>query len=229
MSVWSVTLASITQTFFANCSLSRKVLHWRPKMADCDGALRLRFKFRTRRPCDSPISSGDYKRILPARRMKGLESVPDPRSAEELWPDPQPRGKTRRERTAGTRGTGECCLFIAGQPPVAALNSRAKSVGLDVFEDLNAVRVVEYFGQYLQRSEMRISRAEAEQRMFAKLNNPGFLADVRPLLAATEAAQLTDGAMKAAFVKVFSRFVTLLPGDQWARSEEMRERFEIVL
>jgi len=100
---------------------------------------------------------------------------------------------------------------------------------LDVFEGLNAVRVVEYFGRYLQRSEMRISRAEAEQRMFAKLNNPGFLADLRPLLAATQAAQLTDGAMKTAFVKVFSRFVILLPGDQWARSEEMKERFEIVL
>jgi hypothetical protein len=79
---------------------------------------------------------------------------------------------------------------------------------------------------------MRISRAEAEQRMFAKLNNPGFLADLRPLLAATQAAQLTDGAMKAAFVafvKVFSRFIILLPGDQWARSEEMKERLEIVL
>ena len=100
---------------------------------------------------------------------------------------------------------------------------------LDVFEGLNALRVVEYFGRYLQRSEMRISRAEAEQRMFAKLNNPGFLADLRPLLAATEAAKLTDGAMKAAFVKVFSRFVILLPGDPWARSEEMKERFEIVL
>jgi predicted nucleotidyltransferase component of viral defense system len=73
---------------------------------------------------------------------------------------------------------------------------------LDVFEGLNAARVAEYFGRYLQRSEMRISRAEAEQRMFAKLNNPGYLADLRPLLAATEAAQLTDGAMKAAFVKV---------------------------
>jgi predicted nucleotidyltransferase component of viral defense system len=100
---------------------------------------------------------------------------------------------------------------------------------LDVFEGLNAVRVVEYFGRYLQRSEMRISRAEAEQRMFTKLNKPGFLADLRPLIAATQAAQLIDGAMKAAFVKVFSRFVILLPGDQWARSEEMKERFEIVL
>jgi predicted nucleotidyltransferase component of viral defense system len=100
---------------------------------------------------------------------------------------------------------------------------------LDVFEGLKAARVAEYCGRYLQRSEMRISRAEGEQRMFAKLNNPGFLADLRPLLAATEAAQLTDGAMKAAFVKVFSRFVILLPGDPWARSEEMKERFEIVL
>jgi predicted nucleotidyltransferase component of viral defense system len=45
----------------------------------------------------------------------------------------------------------------------------------DVFEGLNAVRVVECFGRYLQRSEMRISRAEAEQRMFAKLNTPASL------------------------------------------------------
>ena len=100
---------------------------------------------------------------------------------------------------------------------------------LDVCEGLNAARVVEYFGRYLQRSEMRISRAEAEQRMFAKLNNPGFLADMRPLLAANEAERLTDDAMKAAFVKVFSRFVVLIPGDPWARSEEMKERFGIVL
>ena len=38
-------------------------------------------------------------------------------------------------------------------------------------------------GEYLERSKIRISRAEAEQRMFAKLNNPGFLTDMRPLLA----------------------------------------------
>lgn len=101
--------------------------------------------------------------------------------------------------------------------------------GLDVFDGLNAARVVDCFGRYLQRSEMRISRAEAEQRMFAKLNNPGFLADMRPLLAAAEAERLTDDAMKAAFAKVFSRFVTLIPGDPWARSEEMKERFEVVL
>jgi predicted nucleotidyltransferase component of viral defense system len=53
--------------------------------------------------------------------------------------------------------------------------------GLDVFDGLNAGRVVSCFGQYLEASGIRISRAEAEHRMFAKLNNPGFLADMRPL------------------------------------------------
>ena len=35
--------------------------------------------------------------------------------------------------------------------------------------------------------------------------------------------------MKAAFAKVFYRYVVLIPGDPWARSEEMKERFGIVL
>jgi predicted nucleotidyltransferase component of viral defense system len=97
--------------------------------------------------------------------------------------------------------------------------------GLEVFEGLNAARVVEYFGQYLQKSEIVISRAEAERRMFAKLSNPGFLTDLRPLLAPEEAARLTDNSVKEAFAKVFSRFITLIPGNPWARSDEMKERF----
>ena len=63
--------------------------------------------------------------------------------------------------------------------------------------------------------------------MFAKLNNPGFLADLRPLLAAAEAERLTADAIKAAFAKVFTRFVVLLPGDPWAYSDEIKERFGI--
>jgi predicted nucleotidyltransferase component of viral defense system len=100
---------------------------------------------------------------------------------------------------------------------------------LDVFQGLNTARVVECFGRYLQRSEMRISRAEAEQRMFAKLNNPGFLADMRPLLAAAEAERLTDDGMKAAFAKVFTRFIVLIPGDPWVRTDEMKKRFAVVM
>lgn len=100
---------------------------------------------------------------------------------------------------------------------------------LDVFEGLNTGNVVRFFGQYLERSGLRISRAEAEQRMFAKLIDPGFLADMRPLLAAAQAEGLTDETMKAAFSKVFSQFVVLLPGEAWARSEDMKERFQVLL
>lgn len=100
---------------------------------------------------------------------------------------------------------------------------------LDVFERLNASRVVEFFRRYLQRSELTISRAEAEQRMFDKLNNPGFITDLRPLLAASAATRLVDEMMKAAFAKVFSRFVVLIPRDPWLRSDEMTERFGIAV
>jgi hypothetical protein len=99
---------------------------------------------------------------------------------------------------------------------------------LDVFEGLNTGNVVGFFRQYLERSGLRISRAEAERRMFAELNDPGFLAEMRPLLAAAQAEGLTHETMKAGFSKVFSQFVVLLPGEPWARSEDMKERFQVL-
>src|SRR6516162_6989047 len=98
---------------------------------------------------------------------------------------------------------------------------------LEVFGELNTDRVVACMGQYLDRSQVRISRAEAEQRMFAKLANPGFLTDMRPLLAAAEAERLTDAATKAAFTRVFTRFVARLPGDPWVHTDETKERFGV--
>jgi hypothetical protein len=86
---------------------------------------------------------------------------------------------------------------------------------------------VECFGLYLERSGMRIARAEAERRMFAKLANPAFLTDMRPLLPANRAALLTDETAKAAFERVFSTMVALIPGEPWARTPEMCERFGI--
>jgi predicted nucleotidyltransferase component of viral defense system len=101
------------------------------------------------------------------------------------------------------------------------------SHALDVFDDLDKNRIIECFRQYLQKAQTPISRAEAEQRMFVKLNNPRFLTDLRPLLAAEQAAQLTDDSVKQAFVKVFSSLITLIPGESWARTGEMAERFGI--
>lgn len=94
-----------------------------------------------------------------------------------------------------------------------------------VFKDLGAARVVTCFGQYLGASGQAISRAQAEERMFAKLENANFLADVRPLLAADEAEKFDDKAGRAAFQAVFMEFIKRLPGKTWARSAEMAEQF----
>jgi predicted nucleotidyltransferase component of viral defense system len=50
---------------------------------------------------------------------------------------------------------------------------------LDVFVTLNRTRLVECFNLYLERSNVRIARAEAEPRMLAKLRRPRFYASLR--------------------------------------------------
>lgn len=98
---------------------------------------------------------------------------------------------------------------------------------VDVFQGLKADRVVECLGLYLGLVKLTISRAEAEQRMFAKLAAPTFLADMRPLLSADAALRLDDDAIKRTFEKVFASFIQRLPGDPWAKSEEMKQRFNV--
>jgi predicted nucleotidyltransferase component of viral defense system len=96
-----------------------------------------------------------------------------------------------------------------------------------LLKDLNAGRVVTCLHQYLAASGQAISRAQAEQRMFAKLANAGFMADVRPLLAADEAERFDKAAATAAFREVFSAFIKRFPGAAWARTAEMAERLGV--
>jgi len=98
---------------------------------------------------------------------------------------------------------------------------------LDIFSALNIPKVIEYFNLYLEKAEMKISRDEAERRMLSKLQNPGFLSDMRPLLTASKAAQLTENKMKEAFVRVFERFIVPIPGKPWPKTEEMFEYFKL--
>lgn len=100
---------------------------------------------------------------------------------------------------------------------------------IDVFQDLDKAHLVENLGRYLRKSGQSISRAEGERRMFAKLRNPRFLTDVRPLLSAERAAKLTEAAAREAFQKVYSNFVVIIPGEPWAKSGEMMQRFGISL
>jgi predicted nucleotidyltransferase component of viral defense system len=101
------------------------------------------------------------------------------------------------------------------------------SHALATFEALDVRKVVNLFGRYLVAAETAISRAQAEQRMFEKLDDRNFLADVRPLLAADERDSFDDAAARASFIAVFDRIVRLIPGTAWARTDEMRERFGV--
>ena len=98
---------------------------------------------------------------------------------------------------------------------------------LTVFEGLNAARIVECFRLYLEKSEVTISRAEAQQRMFQKLINPAFFTDMRPLLPTDRAKALTDETLKITFARVMRELIDRIPGDEWAKAGEMRGRFGV--
>ena len=98
---------------------------------------------------------------------------------------------------------------------------------LKVFEGLDADRIVEMFGRYLDLSGRAISRAQAQERMFAKLAQPRLLFDTRPLLPAARAEALTDESTAEAFRRVFTTLVDRLPGEPWGRTPAMKERFGI--
>jgi predicted nucleotidyltransferase component of viral defense system len=100
---------------------------------------------------------------------------------------------------------------------------------LEVFEGLDLARVIELFSAYLARTKMRIARAEAEQRMFAKLARPDFMQDTRPLLPPAAAGALTDINAKAAFTAVFRAFIWALPGARWEKSAAMAETLKTPL
>ncbi|MBB4020111.1 putative nucleotidyltransferase component of viral defense system [Chelatococcus caeni] len=99
---------------------------------------------------------------------------------------------------------------------------------LEVFEDLAIDRIVEMFGRYLALAGQAISRAEAQQRMFAKLANPRFLLDMRPLLPAAQVETLTEASTAESFRLVFTALVDRLPGEPWAKTPAMKERFGIL-
>lgn len=94
-----------------------------------------------------------------------------------------------------------------------ALYQRSK--GRDLFDldlalrtlDVDDVRVVQCFVGYLERSGLSVTRADFETNLAAKLEEPSFRDDIRPLL--TDA---TPYDPSAAAVVVQSRLIAKLPG-----------------
>ena len=98
---------------------------------------------------------------------------------------------------------------------------------LKVFEGLDVDRVIAMFGRYLDLSGQTISRAQAHERMFAKLAQPRLLLDIRPLLPAARAEALTEESTAESFRCVFTTLVNRLPGEPWRRTQAMKDRFGI--
>ena len=97
--------------------------------------------------------------------------------------------------------------------------------GLKVFEELGVARIVEMFGSYLEQSGHSISRAQAQERMFGKMAKPRLLLDMRPLLPAPQAEALTEDAVAAAFREVYMGLIDKLPGDSWAKTPAIKEKY----
>jgi predicted nucleotidyltransferase component of viral defense system len=96
------------------------------------------------------------------------------------------------------------------------------SHGLEIFPKLKAERTVEMFVQYMK--DKPVPRWEAEKRMFDKFDKferAGFLADVHPLLTAEERARFDEATGKRAFLRVFNRLITKIPGKEWATTPKL--------
>lgn len=99
--------------------------------------------------------------------------------------------------------------------------------GLEVFNPLDCRRIVALFGHYLADSGMQITRAQAEQRMLAKLAKGNMLLDLRPLLSADSAGRITEDASVNAVKAIFERLIAVMPGEPWSQSPEAKEKLGI--
>lgn len=86
---------------------------------------------------------------------------------------------------------------------------------------VDADRVVECFRRYLDHAGHRVSRAEFEANLAAKLSDPRFLEDVAPLLAPGSPWDIEDAARYAR-----AELLVRLPGDAWRGEAQETEQEE---
>ncbi len=85
------------------------------------------------------------------------------------------------------------------------------SVGMQELS-LSAVKIVEVFEHYLALEGLQITRAEAEQRMFAKLAR-SLTEDITPLLPV--GVKYSDADALAAFESIWMNLITRIKGEPW--------------
>jgi len=76
--------------------------------------------------------------------------------------------------------------------------------------DVDPDRIIAAFSAYMDREGHRVTRAQFEQNMSAKMRDPQFTADIGPLLASGFSWDIDTAA-----ASVSTRLIQLLPGDPW--------------
>ena len=94
---------------------------------------------------------------------------------------------------------------------------------LEVFDELDVGRIIEFFISCTEKSGVSISRAEAERRMFAKTDDPDLLNDIIRMVPESYVQRLTDETLRSAFLKVFHGFIEKIPGNPWKKTEKRME------
>lgn len=76
--------------------------------------------------------------------------------------------------------------------------------------NVNADRIVNAFSEYMTHGGHRVTRAQFEENIYAKLCDPQFTADISPLLASGFKWDIETAA-----ASVLSNLIVQLPGDHW--------------
>ena len=129
-----------------------------------------------------------------------------------------------REMPFGVNGRwfeGDCGIQTYSLDELLGTKLRAlyqRKKGRDLFDlatalergDVEPQRVVDTFSEYVEREGHGVTRAQFEQNLAGKLEDPTFTGDIGPLLAAGFEWDVEEAAPV-----VQSKLIELLPGDPW--------------
>jgi Nucleotidyl transferase AbiEii toxin, Type IV TA system len=91
---------------------------------------------------------------------------------------------------------------------------------LETAENMDHAAIADGMQHYLKARGQTITRAMAEERMFAKLSTMTMLADMRPLVPYALRDAITEDAAKRAAAGVLCCLVSRFPGDAWAHTPD---------
>lgn len=122
--------------------------------------------------------------------------------------------------------SGGCSIHTYALDELLGTKLRAlyqRKAGRDLFDlatalknsqNVTPTRIVEAFLTYMEHEDHKITRAEFEENLAAKMEDPEFLADISPLLATGYDWQPQPEAAAV------SRLIEMLPGEPWKRGQQ---------